>query len=120
MAMQCCKPNCWPASDDAALQTHFPGQHFIVRQGAEFNTMSRTMTPRIQALSGPLEQLIFFLDEEDTNVGRGARNHIRLDDPLVSLKHCRICFEVGSCWVKDWGSEHGTFVNEFSFPAKAL
>jgi DNA-binding NtrC family response regulator/pSer/pThr/pTyr-binding forkhead associated (FHA) protein len=80
----------------------------------------RNMMPRIQALSGALEGSVFFLNEDDLNIGRAARNHVRLDDPLVSLKHCSISFEENFCMVKDWASEHGTFVNEFSFPAKIV
>jgi DNA-binding NtrC family response regulator len=80
------------------------------------------MTPRIQPLSGEFEGLVFFL-KEDLNIGRGTRNHVRLNDPLVSPRHCTISyepFEQGICMAMDWASEHGTFVNEFSFPAKTL
>src|SRR5215471_18518428 len=77
------------------------------------------MTPRILAISGPLEGSVFFI-ASDLNIGRGARNHIRLDDPLVSPKHCSILYEHPNCLMHDHVSEYGTFVNDFSFPAKIL
>ena len=78
------------------------------------------MNPRILAISGPLQGSEFFIDESDLNLGRAARNHVCLDDPLVSLKHCCFCFEYEHCLLWDCGSENGTFVNEFFFPAKIV
>ena len=79
------------------------------------------MTPRLQAISGEHEGKVFSL-QEDLHVGRGSRNQIRLDDPLVSPKHCSFWYEpsVERCIVHDLASENGTFVNEFCFPAKIL
>jgi pSer/pThr/pTyr-binding forkhead associated (FHA) protein len=82
--------------------------------------MSGAMRPRIVAISGPLERQEFLLGKSDLNIGRGKRNDICLDDPLVSLKHCGICFDDDRCILWDCGSLHGTFINEFSLPVKAL
>jgi len=78
------------------------------------------MNPRILAISGPLKGSEFILGDADLKIGRGARNHVSLNDPLVSLKHCCLSFEYDRCLLWDCGSEHGTFVNEFSFPAKIV
>jgi DNA-binding NtrC family response regulator len=75
------------------------------------------MRPRLLALSGPLKDKESEIGRADFNIGRGTRNHICLNDPLVSLKHCSIFLaDDYRCMVHDRGSEHGTFVNEFSFP----
>src|SRR5690349_20191764 len=75
------------------------------------------MRPRLLALSGPLQGKEFVIDGPDINIGRGARNHICLNDPLVSPKHCSIFIaDDHRCMVHDRGSEHGTFINEFLFP----
>ena len=34
---------------------------------------------------------------------------------LISVKHCSIWFEGNRCGVQDFGSEHATFVNKFSY-----
>ncbi len=60
------------------------------------------------------------IGETDLKIGRGARNHISLNDPLVSPKHCSLSFEYDRCLLWDCGSWHGTFVNEFSFAAKIV
>ena len=78
------------------------------------------MTPRIQVIAGLLEGMVFVLEEDDLNIGRGKRNRIRLDDPLVSPRHSTITFQEDICMLLDWASEHGTFVNGFLFPGKIL
>ena len=82
--------------------------------------MSGTMNPRIVAISGPLRGSEFFIDEDDLYIGRGARSHIRLEDPLVSPKHCSLYWLGDRCMLQDRLSENGTFVNEFFFPAKLV
>src|SRR5213594_2224548 len=78
------------------------------------------MNPRILAISGPLKGSQFILGEADLKIGRGARNNVSLNDPLVSPKHCCLSFEYDGCLLWDCRSEHGTFVNGFSFPAKIV
>src|SRR5438093_416032 len=78
------------------------------------------MNPRILAIAGPLKGSEFIIGEADLKIGRGARNHVSLNDPLVSPKQCCLSFEYDRCLLWDCASEHGTFVNEFSFPAKLV
>jgi len=78
------------------------------------------MNPRILAIAGPLKGSEFIIGEADLKIGRGARNHVSLNDPLVSPKQCCLSFEYDRCLLWDCASEHGTFVNEFSFPAKIV
>src|SRR5947207_4532254 len=78
------------------------------------------MNPRIIAISGPLQGQVFPILETDTNIGRGSRNHIKLDDPLVALRHCCIVFENGRCLLAALEDKQGTFVNGFCFPGKIL
>src|SRR5438093_461054 len=119
--MQPSKWRCNTPKRDAVLETR--KQHIKILCQVESNPLvfPAQMTPRIQALSGQHAGEVFSL-EEDLHVGRSSRNQIRLDDPLVSPKHCSFWFEpsVGHCIVHDLASERGTFVNEFSFPAKIL
>ena len=44
-------------------------------------------------------------------LGRGQDAGIRLDDELVSRKHCSITFDGKSVIVKDLGSTNGTYVD---------
>jgi transcriptional regulator with GAF, ATPase, and Fis domain len=78
------------------------------------------MNPRLRAISGPLKGQEFPISAAGINIGRGARNHVRVDDPLVSNKHCSLWFDYDRCGIQDCGSEHGTFVNEFSFPGQFI
>jgi len=73
------------------------------------------MSPRLLAISGPLKGKEFPIAASGLNIGRGPRNHVCLDDPLISVKHCSIWFEGNRCRVQDCKSEHATFVNEFSY-----
>src|SRR5579862_2187585 len=82
--------------------------------------MSRTMNPRIRGIAGPEEGKEYSFGKDPLNIGRGARNHINLNDPLVSPRHCSLTFEDDCCAILDCGSEHGTFRNGFSFPAGLL
>ena len=79
--------------------------------------MSGTMKPRIRGIAGPEEGKEYPLGKTPLKIGRGTRNQIDLNDPLVSTKHCSILYEEDRCILLDLGSEHGTFVNGFLFPA---
>src|SRR6266446_1122094 len=82
--------------------------------------MSRTMHPRIVAISGPLQGSAFPLGPFELVIGRDRSCDIRLDDPLVSRKHCGISHEGNRPFLLDMQSATGTFVNGFYFPAKML
>jgi len=85
--------------------------------------MSGTMNPRnprIVTSSGPLKGSVFAVGEADLIIGKGRKCHVRLDDPLVSAKHCGISYAGERPMVWDAGSATGTFVNGFYFSAKLL
>src|SRR5262249_7302047 len=112
---------CRPAIAAAVQQMPVPlGKAFYRARDQGIQYIVRRMNPRIRAISGPLKGSEFFIGEADLKVGRGARNDVCVDDPLVSNKHCCLCFEYDRCLAWDCGSAHGTFVNEFSFPAKIV
>jgi len=46
-------------------------------------------------------------------VGSSSEAEIRLDDESVNEFHCEIDEVHGILWVRDFGSEEGTFVNGF-------
>jgi serine/threonine-protein kinase len=52
-----------------------------------------------------------FAGQEEVVIGRSHQCSLRLDDPLVSRRHCLL--DVGGewAWVRDLGSLNGTFVN---------
>src|SRR5947199_962408 len=112
---------CCTGTADARQQTHsLRQQRLIVRENGPIHYYCPHMNPRTLAISGPLEGTEFLIGEADLKIGRGARNNVSLNDPLVSPKHCCLSFEYDRCLLWDCGSEHGTFVNEFSFPAKIV
>jgi hypothetical protein len=46
-----------------------------------------------------------------TDIGRGARSTIVVDDPHVSARHAELRFERGQWWLRDLGSSNGTTLN---------
>lgn len=44
-------------------------------------------------------------------IGRGSEADIRLDDEMISRKHCEISWEDGKVTLRDLGSTNGTFVD---------
>src|SRR3954470_15493221 len=82
--------------------------------------MWRTMFPRLVAISGPLKGQCFPLGAFTLIIGRGRSCDIRLDDPLVSTKHCGLAHEGERPMLWDIQSATGTFVNDFCFPGKTL
>lgn len=51
------------------------------------------------------------LNRNITNIGRSRRNHIRIKDPLVSVKHLTVSVSGNTCVVNDLESSNGTFIN---------
>lgn len=61
---------------------------------------------------GPQAGAIHQLRPGTSGIGRAGTNHVRLDDPAVSLEHARLRWEGESEVVLiDLGSENGTKVN---------
>ncbi|MGD8555335.1 MAG: FHA domain-containing protein [Anaerolineales bacterium] len=44
-------------------------------------------------------------------LGRHTSNNVVIKDPRVSRKHARLLLAAGRCWIRDLGSDAGTFVN---------
>jgi len=70
------------------------------------------VNPRLAAISGPLRDSIFPLQDGSLTIGREISNQLILNDTLVSPQHCKLTREPdGACVVHDFGSASGTFVN---------
>ena len=44
-------------------------------------------------------------------IGRGRNSTLTIQDPTISHKHCKIYHKDGKCYVVDFGSSNGTFLN---------
>lgn len=53
----------------------------------------------------------YSLNRNITQVGRSRRNHLRINDPLVSVKHLTVSVSGNTCVVNDLDSSNGTFIN---------
>jgi Nif-specific regulatory protein len=69
------------------------------------------MTPRLVAITGPLEGRIFEILSDAFSLGRHAENELQLRTIAVSRRHCVLEPTPGGLRVRDLGSRHGTFVN---------
>ncbi len=70
------------------------------------------MNPRLAAISGPLRDSHFCLEEGVVlSIGRDAANFLAIDESPISPQHCRITLETGQCSIRDLESRTGTFVN---------
>jgi transcriptional regulator with GAF, ATPase, and Fis domain len=70
------------------------------------------VNPRLAAISGPLRDSVFPLNDGSLTIGREISNQLILNDALVSPQHCKLTRERdGACVVHDLGSASGTFVN---------
>lgn len=65
----------------------------------------------LAAFAGRDPEGVFRLTATETVVGRGDGADVRLDDELVSQRHCRIRVEASVCTVLDLGSRNGTRLN---------
>jgi serine/threonine-protein kinase len=66
------------------------------------------LTGRDGALEG---QEFAFAGQEEVVIGRSRQCSLRLDDPMVSRRHCLLDIGGKWPWVRDLGSLNGTFVN---------
>jgi pSer/pThr/pTyr-binding forkhead associated (FHA) protein len=51
------------------------------------------------------------LNRKITQLGRSRRNHVRIEDPMVSVKHLNVSVSGGTCVVHDLDSSNGTYIN---------
>jgi transcriptional regulator with GAF, ATPase, and Fis domain len=79
------------------------------------------VNPRLAAISGPLRDSVFPLQDGSLSIGREFSNQLIIDDSLVSLQHCKLsCDANGMCVVRDLGSASGTFVNGLPVSERTL
>jgi hypothetical protein len=69
------------------------------------------MMTRLYILAGPDKDESFELKGDFNYIGRSAHNDIRMRDIAVSRRHAKISRRVNSFFIKDLGSENGTFVS---------
>jgi Nif-specific regulatory protein len=73
------------------------------------------MTPKLLAISGPVNGKSFLLTQYDNSIGREPSNQICIPDGLISRQHCRIVIsgesESRQFRLVDVGSINGTRVN---------
>ena len=82
--------------------------------------MASAAGSRIVAISGSGKGAVHPLGPFELIIGKGRSCSVRLDDPLVSTKHCGICHEGERPVIWDMGSSIGTFVNGFYCGGKIL
>ena len=70
-----------------------------------------SVNPRLAAITGPLRDSVFPLNEGVFSIGRESTNAIVLDEALISLQHCSVTLQAKKCVIRDLESTTGTFVN---------
>jgi len=66
--------------------------------------------PHLVVLFGAREKS-YQLPQGDAIVGKASRIGITIENPSVSMQHCRIERKRDRCWIEDLGSANGTYVN---------
>jgi len=66
-------------------------------------------------LSGELKGRKFEIDKDTVTIGRSSENHIRINDPSVSSRHCQITRNGDLYSVTDLDSTNGTFLDGEQF-----
>jgi Nif-specific regulatory protein len=69
------------------------------------------MTPRIAVIAGPRNGAVVEIATEELSIGRDEANGLRLQEPLVSRRHCVIRQTNQGYQVNDLDSTNGTLVN---------
>ena len=68
---------------------------------------------KLEVLSGPMDGLIFTIQEDSIIIGREKDQDISLPlDILISRSHARITYEEERYWLEDLGSKNGTLLNK--------
>lgn len=65
----------------------------------------------LAVIEGESPTRVFRVDRSEIQIGRGRSSQIRLDDEMVSKRHCRLRTEGGVCTLQDLGSRNGTQLN---------
>ena len=51
-------------------------------------------------------------NQQEIIIGRDVLSNLQVQDDTISLKHARIYFTQGHCWVEDLGSTNQTLLNQ--------
>jgi Nif-specific regulatory protein len=70
------------------------------------------MEPKLVAIAGPLKGTTIPLLDMETIIGRDLTNHVTINDPLVSRRHCSIRNQGEEVHLSDLQSLNGTFIND--------
>ena len=70
------------------------------------------MEPKLVVIAGPLKGTTIPLLEMETIIGRDLTNHVTINDPLVSRRHCSIRNQGDEVHLSDLQSLNGTFIND--------
>ncbi len=76
-------------------------------------------TPRLIAISGPLQGKEFPVEDE-TTIGREPVNQIAINEQFVSRQHCIIKRTEDGIKIADLGSHNGTFVDDVPIKERIL
>jgi transcriptional regulator with GAF, ATPase, and Fis domain len=79
-----------------------------------------SVNPRLAAISGPLRDSIFPLQEAELTIGREFSNQLAIDDAMVAPEHCAVVQDADRWILRDLGSQTGTFVNGLPVKERAL
>jgi diguanylate cyclase (GGDEF)-like protein len=60
---------------------------------------------------GPEQGRSFVLSDRTADIGRGAANQVRLNEPSVSRNHAKVYWENGQYYIEDLQSRNGTWIN---------
>ncbi|HKX29185.1 MAG TPA: sigma 54-interacting transcriptional regulator [Blastocatellia bacterium] len=76
--------------------------------------------PKLISIAGPVEGTTYSLTGSETRIGREPSNSIRIADPMLSRRHCRINREGNQFVLHDLRSANGTFVNGVPIKVRSL
>ncbi|HNY83369.1 MAG TPA: FHA domain-containing protein [Anaerolineaceae bacterium] len=76
--------------------------------------------PQIVMRSGPIPGSTYFIEKDETVLGRDLSNDIAVPDPEISRRHARFIKRPEGVYVEDLGSTNGTFVNGARIAAPQL
>ena len=78
------------------------------------------MIAKLLYSDGTLQEKVVLLDKFPFIIGRHSEADLRLDNPLVSRRHCEITEENGVLMARDLGSANGILVNDAHVKESAL
>jgi transcriptional regulator with GAF, ATPase, and Fis domain len=83
--------------------------------------MCRTLNPRLVGIRGPVEGGVFGLADDDLSIGSDASNQLRIDDPSIAARHCRIRRQKGEKFtIQELATCGATIVNGLPVTERVL